>query len=120
MRRFIRAYERALSEFMCREQLSDIELIDEDTQKELSSFNDTSKDYEISDIVTLFGRQVEAVPDNIAVAFKDIKLTYRQTDEITDRIAAYLANKGIGKGDAVSVLIPRCEYMVIASMGALK
>ncbi|MBR1524314.1 MAG: amino acid adenylation domain-containing protein [Lachnospiraceae bacterium] len=120
MRRFIRAYERALSEFMRRTKLSDIELIDEDTQKKLDSFNDTSKDYEISDIVTLFERQAKAVPDNIAVVFKDIKLTYKQTDEITDRIAAYLANRGIGKGDAVSVLIPRCEYMVIASMGVLK
>ncbi len=120
MRRFIRTYDLVLREFMRREKLSDIELTDDETLKELDSFNATARDYEITDIVTLFRRQVKSVPDNIAVAFKDIRLTYKQTDDITDRVAAYLANKGIGRGDAVSVLIPKCEYVVLASLGVLK
>ena len=41
-------------------------------------------------------------------------------DEISDHIAAYIAGKGLGREDVVSVLIPRCEWMPIASLGVLK
>ena len=41
-------------------------------------------------------------------------------DEITDRLAAYIAGLGIGREQTVSVLIPRCEYMALASFGILK
>lgn len=46
--------------------------------------------------------------------------TYAQTDEITDRLAAYIAGLGIGREQVVSVLIPRCEFMAIAFLGASK
>lgn len=120
IRGFINVYERVLSEFMKKESLGEIELADEETIKKIESFNDTAMDFDGSDIVTLFRNITKNLPDNNAVVYKDINLTYRQADEITDRIAAYLADKGIGKGDVVSVLIPRCEYIVLASLGILK
>ncbi|MBP3901124.1 MAG: AMP-binding protein, partial [Blautia sp.] len=58
-------------------------------------------------------------PERPAVIFKEEELTYRQVDEISDRIAAYLRSKGIGKGTVVSILIPRCSYMATASLGVL-
>ncbi|MDO4757467.1 MAG: non-ribosomal peptide synthetase, partial [Parabacteroides sp.] len=39
---------------------------------------------------------------------------------ISDRIAAYIASKGLGHEDVVSILIPRCEWMTIAPLGVLK
>jgi hypothetical protein len=42
-----------------------------------------------------------------------------QLDELSDRIAGYIASKGLGIEDVVSVLIPRCEWMAIASLGVL-
>ena len=39
---------------------------------------------------------------------------------MTDRLAAYVAGLGIGREEVVSVLIPRCEYMTIASIGVSK
>jgi amino acid adenylation domain-containing protein len=50
----------------------------------------------------------------------DKQFTYAQVDEISDRIAAYIASKGLGAEDVVSVIIPRCEWMPIASLGVLK
>ncbi|MBQ4418559.1 MAG: amino acid adenylation domain-containing protein, partial [Synergistaceae bacterium] len=49
-----------------------------------------------------------------------IKLTYHELDDITERIAGYIANKGLGVGDVVSILIPRGEYMPITVIGVLK
>ena len=48
------------------------------------------------------------------------KYTYRELDEISDRLGKYIASQGIGSEDVVSILIPRCEYMAIAPMGVIK
>lgn len=45
---------------------------------------------------------------------------YREIDEASDRIAWALKQRDIGRGNIVSVLIHRTEYMAIASIGALK
>lgn len=55
-----------------------------------------------------------------AVVFKDKKYTYKELDEISDRLGKYIASRGIGTEDVVSILIPRCEYMAIAPMGVIK
>ena len=52
--------------------------------------------------------------------YKDKKYTYKELDEISDRLGKYIASQGIGKEDVVSILIPRCEYMAIAPMGVIK
>ena len=54
------------------------------------------------------------------MVFKDKKYTYRELDEISDRLGKYIASQGIGSEDVVSILIPRCEYMAIAPMGVIK
>ncbi|MBR2275853.1 MAG: AMP-binding protein, partial [Lachnospiraceae bacterium] len=120
IRRFLRVYEQVLLGFLAKERLSEISFLDAETEKQLESFNDVKADIEITDIVTLLRRQAAATPDAPAVVYLDKKYTYRQVDEISERIAAYLKGKGIGKEDVVSILIPRCEYMVLASLGVLK
>ena len=120
IRGFVRVYDQVLSEFIGKETLQDIELADKDTMKLLDGFNDSAHDYEQTDIVTLFRRSAAALPERPAVVFQDRTYTYRQADEISERIAAFLKGKGIGQEDTVSVLIPRGEYMVLASLGILK
>ncbi len=71
-------------------------------------------------VVDLFREQAGSRPGDAAVVYLDRTYTYAQTDEITDRLAAYIAGLGIGREQTVSVLIPRCEYMVLASLGILK
>ncbi|MFZ2818913.1 MAG: amino acid adenylation domain-containing protein, partial [Blautia wexlerae] len=67
-----------------------------------------------------FEELVQTIPDHTAVVFKDKKYTYRELDEISDRLGKYIASQGIGSEDVVSILIPRCEYMAIAPMGVIK
>ena len=87
----------------------------------LDSFDSGELEYDDSqNIVSLFRQQVKATPDAIAAVYLDKRFTYAQVDEISDRIAAHIASKGLGAEDVVSVLIPRCEWMPIASLGVLK
>ena len=103
------------------ESLTNITLTDARDTEQLDSFNDTDRPYDDTQtVVSLFRRQAKATPDAEAVVFKDHRYTYAQVDELSDRIAGYIMSKGLGIGDAVSIIIPRCEWMAIASLGILK
>ena len=118
---FIHTYISVLRGMITAEKLGDIELIDKEGRALLDSFNRTEKPYDTEHtVVDLFREQVRKTPDALCLAFKEKHFTYAEIDKITDNLAAHLSKKGIGKGSVVGVLIPRCEYMLTASLGVLK
>lgn len=117
----LESYEAVIEGFLAQEYLRDINIATASQVAILDSFNPGELDFDDSQtIVSLFRQQVKATPDAIAVVYTDKHFTYTQVDEISDRIAAHIASKGLGAEDVVSVLIPRCEWMPIASIGVLK
>ena len=118
---FLESYEAVVEGLLTQEKLMNIAITTPAQTKLLDSFNPDDTEYDTTQtIVSLFKHQVKATPQNIAVVYKDNAYTYVQVDEISDRIAACLSSKGLGAEDVVSVLIPRCEWMAIASLGVLK
>ena len=118
---FMESYEATLEGFLSQANLRDIDITTASQVELLDSFNQNDVPYDTTQtIVSLFRQQAKATPDNIAVVFKDKKYTYAEVDEISDRIANHIVAKGLGNEDVVSVLIPRCEWMPIASLGVLK
>lgn len=118
---FMESYEAVVNGFLWQEFLRDISIVTESQTTVLDSFNRTDCEYDDTQtIVSLFRRQAEATPDNVALIYKDKRFTYSQIDEISDRIAARIASMGLGAEDVVSILIPRCEWMGIIPMGVLK
>jgi len=76
---------------------------------------DTSKDT----IASRFERQVEAVPDELALVTDDISLSYRELDLKASHIAAALAS--LPSDDLPIALLMKDEAARIAAMlGALK
>ena len=102
--------------------LRSISLMDAGGVSLLDSFNQTAVDYDNTQtIISLFRRQVAETPDNLAVVYHDVRLTYKEVDEKTDAIAALIQSKvESGKENVVSILIGRSEWMVLASLGVLK
>ena len=118
---FMESYEATLEGLLTQTNLRDIDFTTASQMELLDSFNQTDKSYDDTQtIVSLFHQQAKATPENVAVVFKDKKYTYAEVDEISDRIANHIVAKGLGNEDVVSVLIPRCEWMAIASLGVLK
>ena len=118
---YLESYETVVKGFLKEEYLRNVNITTASQMELLDSFNQNDVDYDDTQtIVSLFRRQAKATPQNIAVVYKDKKYTYAEVDDISDRIAGYIASKGLGTEDVVSVLIPRCEWMVIASLGVLK
>lgn len=63
-------------------------------------------------------------PDGVALLQGDVALTYTQVNQWANRIAHYLSEQGIGKGDVVAVFIEnRAELLVtilaLAKLGAV-
>jgi long-chain acyl-CoA synthetase len=65
-------------------------------------------------------RSARDYPDRPAVIFQNHPLTYRQLDQLADRLAAALAGMGIKKGDRVAVFMPNSPQFPLAFYGILK
>ena len=118
---FLESYEAVVEGFMTKEYLRDVNITTEAQVETLDSFNQNDVDYDDTQtIVSLFRKQAAATPRNVAVVYKDKQYTYDEVDKMSDSIASLIASKGLGAEDVVSVIIPRCEWMAIASLGILK
>jgi len=87
----------------------------------LVEWNDTRTEYPLDRCVhELFEAQVERVPDAVAVAFEDQKLTYRELNSRANRLAHYLRQCGVGPEVCVGVCMARSLEMVVGLLGILK
>lgn len=59
-------------------------------------------------------------PDAPCTIFKGASISFKEMDEITDRLAAGLADLGVRKGDRVGIFIPNTPQFVMAYFGILK
>ena len=110
-----------IKSLMSVQRLGEITLLSNNQKAILQSFNKTESAYNLEEtVVDMFRKQAANNPQKTAVIYKDREYTYKQVDIISDKIALYLLNKGIGSEDVVAVLINRSEYMPIVSLGILK
>lgn len=122
MNHLIKMYEIVMHEFLKKESLIDIDLLDKEETDLLESFNRIDTPY-LEDGKTIlddFYAAVKKYPDNIAVVFKDKKYTYKEVDQITTRIANKLIELGAKKEKVVSILLHKSEYIVLASLSVIK
>lgn len=64
--------------------------------------------------------QAERRPDQIAVAYKQERLTYAQLEEASNQLARLLKDGGCRRGDRVCFLIPKTPTAIITILGILK
>src|SRR5262245_5453124 len=68
----------------------------------------------------LVRRQTADRPDAVAVCAGDVRLTYRELDSWSDRIARLLLDSGVVPGDPVAVAVRRSLAYPAAVLGILK
>jgi long-chain acyl-CoA synthetase len=59
-------------------------------------------------------------PDRACTIFKGAEISFKEMNEISDRIAGSLAGLGVKKGDRVGIFMPNTPQFVMASFGILK
>ncbi|MFK7002139.1 amino acid adenylation domain-containing protein, partial [Flavobacterium oreochromis] len=103
--------------------ISEIEITtDEERHQLVYDFNDTKVDYpKDKTIVELFEEQVLKTPDNVAVVFENVELTYQELNEQANQLGAYLReNYQIQPDDLIAIKLERSEKMIVAILGILK
>ena len=77
-------------------------------------------DYPEIPLYKILEDSAEKYPDKTALIFIGKKISYRELNEISDRVAAFLFELGIGKGSRVIVDLPNAPHFVAAYYGILK
>ncbi len=115
------ALVKAAQEFLVRERVDDIDLMDEETARKIDAFNQTDVEQDLSvPPYRCIERWMKEIPDAISTVSEGRKYTYGDLDRLTSGLAACIHQKGIGRNDFVSVLIPRNEFITIASVGIIR
>jgi len=68
----------------------------------------------------LLEQAAQKYPDRNCTIFKGGTITYKEMNELTDRLAAGLHNLGLRKGDRVGLFIPNTPQFIIAFYAILK
>ncbi len=117
----VEAFKNVIEGFTVCEKLSEIAFVSQEMIDDMEEFNKTEIPYDKNkNIVDFFHDSVRKYPDKVALSFRDRQYTYRDVAALTKKLASFIASKGIGKNDFVSVLIGRNEYMSIAAFGAIE
>lgn len=77
-------------------------------------------DYPSVPLFQLLTDSARKYPTTPCTIFKGAEITYREMDELTDRLAAGLAELGIKKGDRVGLFMPNTPQFVTAYFAILK
>ena len=102
--------------------IKDLEITtNEEKSRIINEFNNLTLNYEKNKtIVNLFEEQVIKTPNNIAVIFKNHKLTYKELNEKANKFANYLLKQGITKNSIIPVILNRSIDLIVSMLSIIK
>src|ERR1700749_3410128 len=71
-------------------------------------------------LAVILSESARRAPDHPVAVYDGGRLTYRQLDQASDRVAANLAAAGIRPGDRVALQMPNIPQFLISYFGILK
>ncbi len=105
-------------------RLSSIDLVDADEYERLDQWGNravlTQPASTPVSVPVLFAAQVARAPAAVAVTFDGRSMTYRDLDEVSNRLAHLLAAYGAGPGQCVALLFSRSAEAIVAILAVLK
>ncbi len=78
------------------------------------------KHLEFDSVAEMFTKRAQEIPGRTHVIYYDQRITYAQTNERANRVANYLKEKGIKKGDVVSLMVMNSPEIYYTMFGAQK
>ena len=80
----------------------------------------TGKRIHFDSMAEMLSIRAREIPDAVHVLYYDEVITYAQTNERANRVANYLKEKGVTKGDVVSVMVLNSPEIYYTMFGAQK
>ncbi|MGG4221368.1 amino acid adenylation domain-containing protein [Paenibacillus jamilae] len=85
-----------------------------------TAFNNTCEEIPRTTLHSLFEQQAVRWPEAIAVIYKNSHITYQELNERSNRVARYLQEYGVCRGEFISVLANRSIETIVNIIGILK
>ncbi|MFD9029538.1 amino acid adenylation domain-containing protein [Streptomyces sp. NPDC059567] len=102
-------------------RLGEVDVLGEDERvRMLTEWNATEAEVPDATVVELFEAQVARTPDVVALVHGDVELTYAELDARANRLARYLAGRGVGPESVVAAVFERTVDLVVALLGVIK
>ena len=103
-------------------RLSELPLLTEPERHQvLAEWNATTTDYpRDATIGDRFRSQAARTPDAVAVIGEGERLTYRELDARSNRLARYLGSRGVGPETRVGICLERSVDLVVGTLGIVK
>ncbi len=79
-----------------------------------------SKQLEFDSVAQMLTSRAREIPDTVHVLYNDEVITYAQVNERANKVAHYLKEKDVGKGDIVSVMVLNSPEIYYTMFGAQK
>jgi amino acid adenylation domain-containing protein len=118
---FIQYFNQIVDQVILNTPINKINILSVAEQELITKFNNYSDSFEINaNIVEIFEKQAYELPDRKAVVYDDVSLSYKELNECSNQLAAYLIDKGVSKGDIVGLLLNRNIDIIIGILGILK
>lgn len=87
----------------------------------ISMLNNTAVDYpKEKALIHLTADAAHQYPDKIALKFHERTLTYKALNEAANKLAGYLIDQGLKRGDVAGVALDRSPEMVISLLAVMK
>ena len=95
-------------------------MVPDEHQSLLQVWNDTARPLPDACIHELIARQAQALPEATALIYQGRRMSYRELDERTNRLARHLRTLGVGPDVLVGIYLQRSFTMVEAVLATLK
>ena len=118
--RLTRVLEQAALSFLTARTLGEVDITPAEDLARIEGFNDTDYPVEMVSVNRLFERQAAAHPERTALIAAGEKLTYGDLDRAANRVAHALIALGVGRDQAVGLILERDKYAYIVNLGILK
>lgn len=118
---FCTSYAQILDGMLTKKHIRDIAIVTPLQEQGLAAYNPQPVEQaEPNTVIGLFRHIAKQYPDNLAVAYKDKRLTYREIDTLSDLLAQQIIGTQQTPVHVVAILINRSEQMIITTLAAQK
>ncbi len=101
--------------------LAELSMISDEEKAALIALNNQQASVpDKKSIIGIFEDQVKLSPSQTALTFEEQTITYRQLNELSNKLANQLNKLGLLHGDAIALLAPRGMEMIVSILGILK
>ena len=114
------AFERVLGAVVADPTSTLRQLAQVDHAAAYAALNATAAPYPAQALPPLLAAQAQATPQHPALRFNGVDVSYQALHQQANRLAHYLATRGVRPGDTVAVALPRSPELVAALLAILQ